>query len=229
MENSSDLYRLRGQALTIALVVGVGFGSYITLRTAWRALGQSRAVYYDHYRFADVFASLKRAPESVAERVADVPGVSKMHYLKMVCVLGVAFVVGVIVVAWIPNPVDVEIADVSRGPMVVTVDEDGRTRVIDRYLISAPIAGNLGRINLDAGDAIEADQVLARLVPLPPPRPWSNRAAWRSEGDDALRVPASAVFRHDESWATFVVEDARSFARWSLARATVWKPRSFLG
>ena len=77
-----DLYRLRGQALTIALVVGVGVGSYITLRTAWRALGQSRAAYYDHYRFADVFASLKRAPESVAERVGEVPGVSKVCSLR---------------------------------------------------------------------------------------------------------------------------------------------------
>ncbi len=74
-----DLMRLKGQALTIALVVGVGVASYITLRTAWRALGQSRAVYYDHYRFADVFGSLKRAPDSVADRVADVPGVSKVY------------------------------------------------------------------------------------------------------------------------------------------------------
>lgn len=74
-----DLMRLKGQALTIALVVGVGVASYITLRTAWRALGQSRAVYYDNYRFADVFASLKRAPDSVADRIADVPGVSKVY------------------------------------------------------------------------------------------------------------------------------------------------------
>jgi putative ABC transport system permease protein len=74
-----DLMRLKGQALTIALVVGVGVASYITLRTAWRALGQSRAVYYDHYRFADVFGALKRAPDSVADRVAEVPGVSKVY------------------------------------------------------------------------------------------------------------------------------------------------------
>ncbi len=74
-----DLLRLKGQALTIALVVGVGVASYITLRTAWRALGQSRAVYYDNYRFADAFASLKRAPDSVADRVADVSGVSKVY------------------------------------------------------------------------------------------------------------------------------------------------------
>lgn len=74
-----DLLRLKGQALTIALVVGVGVASYITLRTAWRALGQSRAAYYDQHRFADVFVSLKRAPDSVGDRIAEVPGVSKVY------------------------------------------------------------------------------------------------------------------------------------------------------
>ena len=44
-------------------------------------------------------------------------------------------VVGLIVVAWIPNPVEVEVATVERGPMVFTVNEDGRTRVKDRYIV----------------------------------------------------------------------------------------------
>ena len=73
-----DLLRLKGQALTIALVVAVGVANYITLRSAWRALGQSQAAYYDRYRFADVFAHLKRAPNSVADRVADIDGVAKV-------------------------------------------------------------------------------------------------------------------------------------------------------
>ena len=83
--------------------------------------------------------------------------------------LAVLAVVGLIVVAWIPNPVEVEVAAVARGPLLVTVNEDGRTRVKDRYLVSAPITGNLARLDLEAGDAIEEGQVLARLVPLPPP------------------------------------------------------------
>ena len=72
--------------------------------------------------------------------------------------LAVLAVVGLIVVAWIPNPVEVEVATVTRGPLVVTVNEDGRTRVKDRYLVSAPITGNLARLDLEAGDTIEEGQ-----------------------------------------------------------------------
>ncbi len=74
-----DLTRLKGQALTIALVVAVGVANYITLRSAWRALGDSRAMYYEEYRFADVFASLKRAPDSVADQLHDVRGVASVY------------------------------------------------------------------------------------------------------------------------------------------------------
>ena len=74
-----DLMRLKGQALTIALVVAVGVANYITLRSAWRALGDSRAAYYEEYRFADVFASLKRAPDSVADRVHEIRGVASVY------------------------------------------------------------------------------------------------------------------------------------------------------
>ncbi|UCH30539.1 MAG: ABC transporter permease, partial [Myxococcales bacterium] len=74
-----DLTRLKGQALTIALVVSVGVANYITLRSAWRALGDSRAVYYEEYRFADVFGALKRAPDSVVDQLNDVRGVATVY------------------------------------------------------------------------------------------------------------------------------------------------------
>jgi putative ABC transport system permease protein len=74
-----DLMRLKAQALTIALVVAVGVANYITLRSAWRALGDSRAAYYEQYRFADVFARVKRAPDSVADRIHDVRGVASVY------------------------------------------------------------------------------------------------------------------------------------------------------
>jgi HlyD family secretion protein len=59
-------------------------------------------------------------------------------------------------------------ATVSRGPLRVTVDEDGQARVKDRYVVSAPLAGSLGRIELDAGDAIHEGDVLARIAPVAP-------------------------------------------------------------
>ena len=78
-------------------------------------------------------------------------------------------VVAMVVVAWMPKPVPVETAAVTRGELVVTVDEDGRTRVKDRYVISAPLAGNLARIELHPGDEVEEGGVLARIVPLEAP------------------------------------------------------------
>ncbi|MGB7478215.1 MAG: hypothetical protein WBM26_18495, partial [Polyangiales bacterium] len=74
-----DLMRLKGQALTIALVVAVGVANYITLRSAWRALGDSKAAYYEQYRFGDVFARVKRAPDSVTDRLGDVRGVASVY------------------------------------------------------------------------------------------------------------------------------------------------------
>ncbi|NNE20166.1 MAG: FtsX-like permease family protein [Myxococcales bacterium] len=74
-----DLMRLKGQAFTIALVVAVGVANYITLRSAWRALGDSKAAYYEQYRFGDVFARVKRAPDSVTDRLSGVRGVASVY------------------------------------------------------------------------------------------------------------------------------------------------------
>jgi HlyD family secretion protein len=74
-----------------------------------------------------------------------------------------------LVMAFRPKPVAVDLAAAERGPMRVTVREDGKTRVEHRYVISSPIAGNLLRIDLTPGDAVAADQVLARIVPAIPP------------------------------------------------------------
>jgi HlyD family secretion protein len=65
-----------------------------------------------------------------------------------------------------PRPVLVEVATAERGPLQVTVEEEGRTRVKDRYVISAPVAGYLRRIELDAGDALTRGQTVAVLEPL---------------------------------------------------------------
>lgn len=68
--------------------------------------------------------------------------------------------------AFAPRPVDVEVARASVGPFEQTIDEDGKTRLTDRYVISAPLAGRLARITLREGDTIAADTVVATLTPL---------------------------------------------------------------
>jgi HlyD family secretion protein len=76
--------------------------------------------------------------------------------------------VAAIVVAWMPKPVPVDLGAVQRQALQVTIDEDGRTRVKDRYLVSAPLLANLARIELRPGDAVKPGDVLARLMPLQP-------------------------------------------------------------
>src|SRR5512139_2276170 len=65
-----------------------------------------------------------------------------------------------------PRPVAVETGVVSRAPLAVTVEEEGRTRVRDRFEISAPVAGFVRRLDLDAGDSVTRNQVVAELEPL---------------------------------------------------------------
>jgi HlyD family secretion protein len=71
--------------------------------------------------------------------------------------------------AFWPRPVDVEVAAVTRGPFETTIDEDAKTRLRDRYVVSAPLAGRLARITLREGDAVDADAVVATLTPVLPP------------------------------------------------------------
>jgi HlyD family secretion protein len=133
---------------------------------------------------------------------------------RVLIALAVIAVVGLIVVAWIPNPVEVEVAEVSRGALIVTVNEDGRTRVKDRYTVSAPVTGNLARPDLEAGDSIEEEQVLARLVPLPPPLLDS-----RTRAEAKARVDAAMAARRQAQAAVNRSRFQRDFAKQESQRA----------
>lgn len=74
-----DLWHLRGQVLAIALVVACGVAVVVTTRSAYESLALSQSSYYARYRFADVFAQLERAPETLRARIAGVPGVAAVE------------------------------------------------------------------------------------------------------------------------------------------------------
>lgn len=71
-----DVFHLRGQVLAIALVVACGVAAVVTTRTAYLSLSRSQSSYYAAFRFADIFASLKRAPDWITRRIAAIPGVA---------------------------------------------------------------------------------------------------------------------------------------------------------
>ena len=70
-----DLWHLRGQVIAIGMVVAAGIAALIMSLSTLEALDETTAAYYERYRFGDVFASVKRAPESLAQRIARLPGV----------------------------------------------------------------------------------------------------------------------------------------------------------
>jgi HlyD family secretion protein len=71
--------------------------------------------------------------------------------------------------AFLPRPVPVELAKVARGRLAVTVTEEGKTRVADRFTVSAPVAGIAGRISLEVGDRLVKGRALIAIEPAPPP------------------------------------------------------------
>jgi len=98
--------------------------------------------------------------------------------------IGVVILAVLAVVVWgfLPKPAVVDTATIARGQLSVTIDEEGRTRVRDRFVIFAPVAGRMDRITLKPGDAVEAGAVVTRLWPLPP-QPLDARARAQAEAN----------------------------------------------
>lgn len=112
-----------------------------------------------------------------------------------------ALVVAAVVLSMRPKPVAVETTTVAAAPMRVTVSGEGKTRVQDKYVVLAPVHGNLARIGLHAGDPVEEGVVLATIEPIAPPLldPLQRRelAARASASAAAARQAAASVSRAD--------------------------------
>ena len=122
-------------------------------------------------------------------------------------------VVALVAVAARPKPLEVQVAAVTRGPLRLTVEDDGKTRVRERYKVPAPVSGTLSRVELRAGDAVEPDTVIAQLSPLPSPLldPRAREVAVAQVGSsrDAQLQSQAAVTR---------AESAAALAKSTLAR-----------
>lgn len=76
---------------------------------------------------------------------------------------------GLLVWAFIPQPVDVDVARIGRGTLQVVVEEEGKTRIRERYIVAAPLEGQLQRVTLDPGDPVKrGETVLAVIEPRDP-------------------------------------------------------------
>lgn len=114
----------------------------------------------------------------------------------IIAVVIAAVVAAALVWGFTPRAVRVDVSKVKRAPLAVTVEEEGRTRVKDRYTVSAPVAGLARRIPLEAGDEVKKGQTLAEIEPQPS-RMLDPRAL--SEAQSRVRAAEAAVKAAEEA------------------------------
>ncbi len=108
-----------------------------------------------------------------------------------------AIIIIAIIYGFMPKPVPVDIADTRRGEMKVTIEEEGRTRVKDKFIVSSPVSGFMRRIHLDVGDSVKKGQVVVELEPLRSdvldPRSYAAAKAAVSAAEAALNAARQNV------------------------------------
>lgn len=115
---------------------------------------------------------------------------------RRILIITVATVVIIgVIYGFLPKPVSVDVAQASRAPMTVTIEEEGKTRVRDRFVISSPVTGFMRRILLKVGDIVNKGQQVAVIEPLQSsvldPRS-------RAEAEAAATVAQSAINTAEE-------------------------------
>jgi len=129
-------------------------------------------------------------------------------------VLGVSgIVLAILAAALWPESVEVDLARVERRPLQVTIDEEGETRVRERFVVSAPVSGRLQRIELEPGDpVVRGETVLAHLTPAQPTLLDTRTQAELSAAIEASRA-ALGQARAERDRASAALERARSLLR----------------
>lgn len=109
---------------------------------------------------------------------------------------------GLIYALWIPKPISIEIVTVDSGTVEITVEDDGETRVRERYTITAPMAGKLVRLDVHPGDKVEKNgKQIATLEPLDPSL-LDARARMENEG--RVKAAEAAIARADQATSAAV-------------------------
>jgi HlyD family secretion protein len=119
-------------------------------------------------------------------------------------------VAGLLAVALWPRRQPVDVARVTRGPLMVTIDEEGETRVRRRFVVSTPVAGRVQRIDLEPGDRVERGRtIVARVLP---EAPGLLDARTRGELEAAVTAARTALggARADEQRARTALDLART-------------------
>ncbi len=124
-----------------------------------------------------------------------------------------ALIVVLLIWGFWPQAVYVEAIAAKRAPLTITIEEEGRTRVVDRYIISAPVDGVACRQQLDVGDEVKQGQVLLGITPLESqvldPRSRAQTRAQVAAADSALHAAEQQAEAAEASAKLAVIEHNR--------------------
>jgi HlyD family secretion protein len=128
-----------------------------------------------------------------------------------------------------PKPVLVDVTEIRKGPLVVTVDEEGKTRIKDVYTVSAPITGKLVRLSLEAGDRVKKDMTTVAIIEPMAPAFLDVRATRELEAQLEAAKAAVALAEAEINQAASELEFAQSELRraQSLVRTKVISERAY--
>jgi HlyD family secretion protein len=136
---------------------------------------------------------------------------------KLFVMLLLAAIVAGFGYAFLPQPVDVDLATVERGNVQVTVDEDGKTRIREKYVVSAPLNGRILRISMDPGDEVTAGKTLLTMIEPRDPELLDARSVAQAEA----RVKAAEASLRQVAPKLEEVRAAQAYAEAELTRARV--------
>lgn len=131
---------------------------------------------------------------------------------KTVIWLAIAGVAGLVMMALRARPVEVELGAVQRGPLTVHVSEEGKTRIRNRYVVAAPVAGSMQRVTLKPGDEVKhGETVVTRIEPGVSPlldvrakaeaqARVSGATAGRSRAEEALEMARTNLAYAETNW-----------------------------
>lgn len=124
-------------------------------------------------------------------------------------------IIGLLVYGFMPPAVDVDLTTVARGPLVVTVEEDGKTRVRERYIVASSLSGRLLRVSLHSGDPVVAGKTVVATIEASDANLLDDRARTESEA----RLKAAEAHREQATALIERARDATSIALNELNRA----------
>jgi HlyD family secretion protein len=139
----------------------------------------------------------------------------------------VLLTVGSLAYSFWPRPIEVDVARASRGSLRVTVDEDGKTRIKERYVVSAPLAGQLQRISLRAGDSVVAGKTLLAVIEPGDPGLLDDRSRTQAEARvkaaEAARKQAVARLERARFAHDLAVKELQRFRQMVIGRETTYQ------